>query len=242
MIAYFAAGAASVAKRLLAGKRALVSFAMIPKWIKPGDIDDLSDSCAGLFLDSGAFTAWKQGNPVDLGAYCAFIDQRRQLFASIAALDEIGDHVASIRNWQAMRARGIDAMPVFHEGEPISVLDEYCAESQSVGLGRTDGRGDKRKSLEFYDLAFNRHPDQKFHAFGCSDPVLLEPYPFASFDSTTWERDSAYGNKHGFPLSAVTKEIRMRVYIEAIETIRHRPRSQLTLDQKFAQLAIPESP
>jgi hypothetical protein len=114
-------------------------------------------------------------------------------------------------------------MPVWHEGDPIEVLEAYVEHAQIVGIGRTEARRSDRKTLDLYDEVFNQHPDGVFHALGNCNPKTLERYPFTSFDGVTWQLDSSFSEKHGWPWSRVAKETRMKAYIEATETIRYKP-------------------
>lgn len=241
MIAYFAVGAGSVAVRLLEGRAALVSFASIGSFVSLNHLDSLRAKCSKMFLDSGAFSAWTKGTPIDIARYIAFVHERGSMFDVIASLDEIpaigqcapaADR--SLANWRAMRDSlhqyADRIIPVHHEGDPVDVLDAYVdAGARLIGLGRTLGRRSKPLSLDFYDQVFNRHPLHAFHAFGNGDPQTLEPYPFESFDCSSWERDAGYSNKHGFPWCRVAKETRMRAYVEALSTIEHRPPKQAPL-------------
>lgn len=235
MEAFFAVGAASVAVRLLAGRSALVSFAYIgTNFVPVSTLARLLDACPRVVLDSGAFTAWTKGKPVDLGRYLAFIEEHGHRYAWIAALDAIGDWRGSIENWTAMLDRlpaalAAKVVPVFHEGEPVEVLDTYCERAPLVGLGRTEGRNSKQKTFAFYDACFNAHPEGRFHAFGNGSPDTLECYPFASFDCTTWERDATYTQTHGWPLNRVSKEMMMRVYLDAFSSIHFTRGRQLDM-------------
>lgn len=227
MEAIFAVGAASVAVRILAGRSALVSFAKIGTNFCPTkSVEKLLKVCPRVVLDSGAFSAWTLGTPIDLSKYIDHVREHGGRFAWCAALDAIGDGPQSVTNWHAMRASlpelASKIVPVFHEGEPLELLDEYTAAGGLVGLGRTEGRLSKPKTFAFYDACFNRAPGAKFHAFGNGSPETLEVYPFASFDCTTWERDSSYGGSHGWPWSSASKNTRMTAYVEALSTIRHR--------------------
>ena len=232
MIPYFAVGAASVASRILAGRNALISFAWIGStFIPAASVARLAKSCLSVVLDSGAFTAWSQGKPVELARYAAYVQEHHVLFDWCASLDAIGDAAQSRRNWLALRAAVPTAkiVPVFHEGEEPALLDEYVSAAPLVGLGRIEGRRSIDATFAWYDAVFNRHPEGRFHGFGNSAPETLEPYPFHSFDSSTWERDSAYGAKHRFPWSRCSKETRMRAYLEALATIEHRPQGRQLL-------------
>jgi hypothetical protein len=254
MEAIFAVGAASVAVRLLAGRSALVSFAFMRpgSFLSAASVAKLCEVCPRVVLDSGAFSAWKQGTPIDLGAYLAHIEEHGHRYAWIAALDAIGDWRASVANWSAMLDRlpadlAAKVVPVFHEGEPMSVLETYCDRAPFVGLGRTDGRKDDPKELKltkaFYDACFNER-EHAYHAFGCSNPNAIELYPFKSFDSTTWERNAAFTEKYGWPVNRCSRETMMRVYIEAMSTMKYTPRRaavQADMEDLFDKFAATET-
>lgn len=91
-------------------------------------------ACA--FLDSGAFTEMTQGVAIDLGEYIAFAQEHGRFYAAIANLDDIrGDVDRSRANHLRMLDAGVKAMPVFHQGEPWSVLDEVCAAAPERYIG-----------------------------------------------------------------------------------------------------------
>lgn len=229
MKAYFAVGDSSTAIRLLAGHRALISFAYVGSSFLPTKkVSELASVTSGLMIDSGAFTAWRKGSAIQLDAYSRFL-LTAPVHEWAIALDVIGDAEASVANWRLMRQRHPTIVPVWHEGDPVSILDEYASAGGLIGLGRIEGRRSDQKTLEFYDAAFNRHPDTMFHALGNANPMQLEPYPFYSFDSTGWQRDAAYSQSHKWPYNRCTKETRMRASIEATETIEHRAPKQQPL-------------
>lgn len=165
-------------------------------------------------------------------AWASFIVEHAASFSYFVTLDEIGDGAASLVNWtrllQLVPAKHhAKLVPVWHEGDPVEHLHEYDPSARLVGLGRTTGRhagaAGKKATRVFYDAAFNAFPSGAFHLLGNGTPETIQPYPARSFDATTWQRDSAYAESHGWPWSAVTKETRMRAYIEAIETISYQP-------------------
>lgn len=88
-----------------------------------------------LFLDSGAFTAWKSGKPISLDDYCRFIETLPIKPWRYFALDVIGDPHGTIQNYQTMLDRGLTPVPIFTRGEDPSVLDEYYKTSDVVGIG-----------------------------------------------------------------------------------------------------------
>ena len=89
-----------------------------------------------LIADSGAYSAKTQGAEIKLPDLCAWANDWREHFAWVAALDVIGDPVASRRNWEEMRRRGVPAVPTIHFPEPPSAIDSFAREGVTfIGLG-----------------------------------------------------------------------------------------------------------
>lgn len=224
-------------RELLAGRGVLVSYALI----ESGDVtlDDLRAFVAlncELVFDNGEFSRWKSGRPTNGAAYYEWLkglDAQGVPWLWAAALDVIGDAEGTRANWRDAQREHADLLPrlvpVFHEGDPWDLLAEYDPEKRLVALGRIEGRGSKRATFLWYDEAFNRYPEMRPHALGNASPETLEPYPFASFDATSWERNAAYSNAHGWPFNRCTRELRMRAYIEAAETLTYTPPQQMRL-------------
>ena len=232
MKAFFACGDGRTAKRILKGHNVLISFAYIgTSWLRNDEVRDISAASPSLMIDSGAFTAWRKGLSIDMSAYTDWLLTKAPKFETAIALDVIGDADASVANWNKMRAmlQGVRLMPVWHEGDPHEHLLEYTKHAEIVGIGRIEGRRSETKTLALYDDAFNHCPTSKFHALGNCNPKTLEPYPFESFDGITWQLDSMYASSHAWPWSRVSKDSRMRAYVEATETIVHRPIHQLAI-------------
>lgn len=237
MRAIFAVGDASSAARYLAGRTVLASYAYWgTSWLR--GFEAHLPLFSGLVIDSGAFTSWQRvqkgqsPRATTVEEYAQWLVESAPPCLWALTLDVIGDAAASLDQYGRLAklvSGRVAVVPVFHEGSPPEHLDAYVASSDLVAVGRTDGRRSERKTLEFYDSVFNRWPDGKFHALGNSNPKTLEPYPFASFDSTSWQRDAAYSEAAGWPWSRTSKETRIRAYVEAIETISHRPPKQLRL-------------
>lgn len=148
-------------------------------------------------LDSGAFSAYNRGVPIDLDAYIALCLELRATDTSLAeiiALDVIGDGVGSLRNARIMQERGVEAMPVFHVGEDWGLLAEYCAGWSKVGLSCRFGEP-RSSSYRFYDQCFARHWPHRFHSFGWVEEQMLLRFPFHSADASSWMlAPKAFGN------------------------------------------------
>jgi hypothetical protein len=152
--------------------------------------DHLNPSEMGIVLhprrtlrDSGAYSAWNSGKVIDFDAYVEHTKSGG--YDEYVALDVIGDAKASYEQAYRMREAGSPAFPVFHIGDPWSMLDDYCRDFDKVGLSCLFGEA-HRESVRFIEQAFHRAWPHKFHSFGWTGEKLLRRFPFHSADSTSW--------------------------------------------------------
>src|SRR5690554_1780501 len=103
-----------------------------------------------LMLDSGAFSAWKMNQPIDLRDYIDFLKQTDGLLESYVALDVIpgqggrmvrtyeaveASAKASYRNLEIMRDAGLRPIPVFHQGEDFKWLNRLVEDGEEyIGI------------------------------------------------------------------------------------------------------------
>jgi hypothetical protein len=173
-----------------------------------------SDSRVKIMLDSGAYSAWFHGAPLDLTEYIDYCERFKHLFNSIVALDQIPganrkaaktyadiEQAAkqSHENYHAMRRAGLDPIPVFHQGEDWKWLDLMIAEGISyIGISPYPRLGQPH-ILRWLDEVFTRITDQagrpliKTHGFGATSWQMITRYPWYSIDSTTWALAAGYG-------------------------------------------------
>ncbi len=86
-------------------------------------------------------------------------------------------------NLQRMRDAGLNPMPVFHQGEPWSVLEEL-ATCGMVGLGF---QRPIKCAEEFLDGCFSRIPHGTYvHGFAMGNERYVGTYPFGAVDAATW--------------------------------------------------------
>lgn len=141
-----------------------------------------------MMLDSGAFSVMSSGATVDLGAYIEFAVAHQRGYDRIVNLDVINGNVTKrvdegLRNLQRMRDAGLNPLPVFHQGEPWSVLTDL-ASCGHVGLGF---QRPIKCAEEFLDGCFARLPSNVFvHGFAMANEKYVGVYPFASVDTATW--------------------------------------------------------
>jgi hypothetical protein len=177
---------------------------------------DAGWDCPGWLVDSGAFTTWRLGRPVALAAYIDALLRLEERAANGAialdgyiALDAIPGAPGrmptleeamratetSMANLATMQAAGLNPIPIFHEGEPLEVLDMLVGQRHHViALGATASRGQARV-LDWLLPIFETYPNQRFHGLGMTQAKLLASLPFDSVDSTSWLNPCRYGLK-----------------------------------------------
>ncbi len=157
-----------------------------------------------IFLDSGAFTAWKQGVEIDIYKYIDFIKQHPQIkvysnldVVSKSFIDKRSAAEQSKANMDIMEKAGLKPLAVFHYGEPLEYLKYYIEKYDYIALGGMVGESTKH-ILPWIDACFeyicnkDGSPKVKIHSFGMTSVTLLNKFPFYSADSSSW-LNSVYG-------------------------------------------------
>lgn len=157
------------------------------------------------FADSGAFSAWRRNDPIDLDEYSSFVRYPAGYLEAYAALDVIPtsthpdalEHAAALswNNYQDMLKDGLDPIPIYHYGESRKWLDMLLGSGcKYIGLGGM-GNANRRQRAAWLDSVFNDLPDSiDVHGFGVSAINLLFRYPWYSADSMTWRLVANNGN------------------------------------------------
>ena len=116
-----------------------MTFNLLLSYAVAGTIDleriRRSMPCGRLMIDSGAFTAWTTGKPIDLDAYADYLQGWRGCWDHAITLDVIGDPVASRRNTRKLHERGLPVMPVFTRGNSLADLDAMLADVPFICAG-----------------------------------------------------------------------------------------------------------
>jgi hypothetical protein len=141
-------------------------------------------------LDSGAFTAWKAGKPLELDEYCKFLDSLPFKPWRYFTLDVIGDPEGSMRNYEIMLQRGYKPVPIFTRGEDPSALDEYYKTSDLVGIGGLVGT---QKNKAFVNGIMQHVGDRRVHWLGFTNINYIKHYKPYMCDSSNYSRADRYG-------------------------------------------------
>lgn len=142
-----------------------------------------------VLIDSGAFTAFKSGNPIKLDDYCKFLENIPVKPWGYFMLDVIGQPDATMKNYREMLRRGFDPIPIFTRGTDIAVLEEYFQTSDIVGIG---GLVRTPKNRGFVNGIMEPVAGRAVHLLGFSDIPFLKQYRPFSCDSSGWDQAS-YG-------------------------------------------------
>lgn len=143
-----------------------------------------------VFADSGAWSAWSIGKPINEAEYVAWVQRWQHLFTAVAGPDVIGDavetHAATVR--MIAQVRGVPVLPVFHVGEPWDYVKRYADLGDYIAFGGMVPYVRERPLLNAWcRKAFSLIPKTtRVHGFGMTTfPVLLE-HPWYSVDSSSW--------------------------------------------------------
>ncbi len=157
-----------------------------------------------VLLDSGAFTAYTQKTTVDIDEYIKFVKQYEKYLSGYITLDVIGNAEASYENWEYMRSKGTNPIPVYHMRAPVEYLHRYVAQTDYIALGGVASRKTAKALRADFDrlwtnhlLDANRMPLVKVHAMGITDVPTMVAFPWFSIDSSTW----LVGRKRGLLLT-----------------------------------------
>jgi hypothetical protein len=144
-----------------------------------------------LIIDSGAFTAWNTGKEIKLDDYCRFLDAIESLrpFRSVQ-LDVVGDPGASWANYEMMRKRGYDVMPVFTRGESLERLEEMYSHTDYVMFG---GIAFGAGNANYVKWLMERNGDRKIHWLGFANLDFVRKYNPTSVDASSWNSSKRYG-------------------------------------------------
>lgn len=170
----------------MAGRRVLYSFATCHG-------TDLPESIAGYCLDSGAFTAWKQGRKIDIDRLVAWYE-RHDTAEFKLTLDVIGGSEADQKeNLRILERAGQDVVPVFHGPrlESWKWFDELCERYPLIAIGSVIPSNASPLVTHWLQQIFNRIWDPKtgkprVRVHGLRMCIRMSEFPFDSVDGSAW--------------------------------------------------------
>lgn len=169
-------------------------------YYKDTDLDALfakyfSEPYPGVFADSGAFSAFTQGEPINWRDYAAWVKRWRHLFTVYANLDVIGDAEGTLTNQKRLEDAGLSPLPVFHTGEDWSYLEQYIKQYPYIALGgMVPYMRFPKKIMPWIIQCFKKAKGQSvFHGFGATSWKIIRDLPWYSVDSSSWGQGFRFG-------------------------------------------------
>lgn len=180
-------GPRNEAYAFLSGRHALVSFEA------PDEMANVADVCQSFILDSGAFSRWKDGQPLDIVGYTRWVDDwHRHPGCDWALIPDVidGDEDANdllLEQWPGH----LPGVPVWHLHESLDRLARLASSWRTVALGssgqwRSPGTTHwwKRMADAMDAICDDQgRPLSRLHGLRMLDPRIFCQLPLASADS-----------------------------------------------------------
>ena len=198
MILFFAGGIKSIFQDILYSRNAknvLSSF----YWDKKEDLKTIKEKGFNIFLDSGGYSARKQGVNINVQEYGNYLQKNKDYIFTAANLD-VMDLEQALEN-QKYLEQIYPVLPVYHYSEYAEkneqLLKDFCDKYSYIAIGGIAGMNpDKRLLKNFLNYCFRtitKYKNKKVHGFGMTSLNLLKEYPFYSVDSTAWLVGGKFG-------------------------------------------------
>jgi hypothetical protein len=173
-------------------------FLLSYHYFKKMDLDELvagMNQKPMLFSDSGAYSAWTQGAEIKVKDYAAWVKRWSHLLDVYVNLDVVRDPQGTRKNQLEMERLGLNPIPVFHTGSPMSVLDDMCKEYPYIALGGMVGTG-AATNLKWSATCMQRTAEYgtAFHGFGQTSAKVITTLPWYSVDSSSWGAGHRFGS------------------------------------------------
>jgi hypothetical protein len=148
-----------------------------------------------ILIDSGAFTAWKQGLKIGLNDYCDLIKSLPYDNFLYFQLDVVGNPEATLHNYFEMKEKGFNPIPVFQRGSPIEYIEKYDSDYIALGSGVKT-----RKQLNYIKYFMNTKEieGKKIHWLGYSGRDFLHYYKPYSCDVSSIHYGATVGRAEIF--------------------------------------------
>lgn len=161
-----------------------------------------------VLMDSGAFTAFRSGEPVNLAAYSKTCHALAPFLWNYVQLDVVRDQDASLRNLDLMVKDGLRPMPVLTlDGSP-RLAESFVEVNEWICVA-----GGVTESFEYFEARLEQTQRasgnrSKLHGLGFTPSPRVARTCVASIDSSTWVNGQRFGMVTAFdPVSGVIKQM-----------------------------------
>ena len=147
----------------------------------------LDDYNVELWVDSGAFTAFKKGILLDVADYESYIKEYEPYIKHYMAIDVINNELYTLHNYFWMIERNFKPIPVLHKDDSIELMNYYDNTTNFIALGcREPFKNDMDRHLFIYKIQ-HLFPDNKYHCLGYLEGGIIDNHNWNSCDSNVWQ-------------------------------------------------------
>lgn len=178
-----------------------------------------------IVLDSGAFSAYTLGDPIDIDDYARFRIKYADYIEYAFMLDVIGDPEGTYKNYIYLsnEYKGVDFVPVWQVTASLTEatrLLDVGAKMLGIGGVARCGNDTARKQFMQRGLSLSHEYNVKIHALGIGAIGILMDIAVDFGDSTSWQWFSWYGRMwspfDGWDSFCVSKNTRKRPEVNKI--------------------------
>ena len=162
-----------------------------------------------IMVDSGAFTAWSIGKPVDLEAVRDFYKFCQSIKPDLIFinLDQIPGKrgqkpskeeakkacEVSWKNYISLKKDIKNLLPVFHEDDDYKYLEMMKQETDYIAISPANDSSTERRIGWLDTVYHNLKADYRTHGLAATSKRIMERYPFYSVDSVNYRAFAMYG-------------------------------------------------
>ncbi len=150
-----------------------------------------------VLLDSGAFAAFRQGDPIDLDQYIEFLKEHSGKLFGYFALDVIGDKKATMSNLRRMRRAGLKPIPILTVGNSQKDMEVMFDGADFIGIGGIQGKiwpHSKAAKISYLKMIKKWSRRRKVHYLGVASEEILRTFKPFSCDTSSWLNAAKFGH------------------------------------------------
>ena len=212
----------SVAIEAWTARHAMVS------WMYPWQARLAAELCQSFALDNGAFTAWRNGQELDIPGYIDWVEQWKThpgfdwcLIPDVIDGSE-NENDRLISRWPLSQSLSV---PVWHLHESIERLEQLVKSWPRIALGSSGDYADPGTNRwwgrigEAMEVCCDEqgYAKTKMHGLRMLDPTIFSHIPLSSGDSTNVAQNHSKDKKWTGPYVPLDQETRALVLARRIE-------------------------
>jgi len=165
-----------------------------------------------LLLDSGGFSAFQLGKPIEVDDYIRYLLPRRHLFTGgYVALDIVSDAASTVDNLERMARAKLLPMPVMTQDMSLPQAQAINAISPSGGMCVSGGtHWADIPMMARYEAVHRLLPDVRLHGLGFTRKTSAARSNLFSADSSSWNCGTRYGLMQTWQLNEGVKQTSLR--------------------------------